>query len=470
MGFNVKTASSLAAAAWLCLSQQPAHAWGDDGHKIVGLIANHYLDAAVQSQVAAILAGDQTHLVPATDISTEATWADKYRDSDRPAGPRYTKTHNWHFVDIELSSPDQDAACNNHPAVPAGTPASQADADDCVVDKIDQFAAELANPATPADERRLALEFLLHFVGDLHQPLHASDDKDKGGNDKKVKGPGMASSNLHSYWDTPFVTALGANDTAIANALIAQITPAQQAQWRQGKPADWAQESFQLARDEAYGKLPAPQANGAYVLDSGYVDNAEQVVRQQLSRAGVRLAMVLNQALAGGGTSQPQPPTTGGTQLLGNPGFENGAGTPSPWTASAGVIQNDASEPAHGGAFDAWLDGYGQTTTDTVQQKVKVPSDATGLTLSFWLHIDTEETSTSQHNDTLKVQVLNGSGKVLQTLATYSNLDAASGYAQHSFDLSAYAGQTVTIKFTGKENSTKRTSFVLDDVSLATSP
>lgn len=466
---NFKTAAC-AAAALACLAHHPAHAWGDDGHKIVGLIASHYLDAAVKSQVTAILAGDQTHLVPATDIASEATWADKYRDSDRPNGPRYTQTHNWHFVDIELNSPDQDVACNHHPVVPAGTPASQADANDCVVDKIDQFTAELANPATPADERRMALEFLLHFVGDLHQPLHASDDHDKGGNAKKVKGPGMAASNLHSYWDTPFVTALGTDNTAIANALVAQITAAQLAQWRQGTTADWAQESFKLAKDEAYGKLPAPQANGSYALDSGYVGNAQQVVRQQLSRAGVRLAVVLNQALASGGAPQPQPPATGGTELLGNPGFEKGAATPSPWSVSAGVIQSDAVEPPHGGSFNAWLDGYGQKATDTVQQKVKMPSNAASISLSFWLHIDTDETSTSQRNDTLKVQVLNGSGKILRTLATYSNLDAAPGYTQRSFDLSAYAGQTVTIRFTGKENSTKQTSFVLDDVSLATSP
>lgn len=463
-------AAAFAWLAWLCLAQQAAHAWGDDGHKIVGLIANHFLGAAVQAQVTAILAGDQTHLVPATDIATEATWADKYRDSDRPSGPRYTQTHNWHFVDIELNGPDQDAACNHHPVVPAGTPASAADPNDCVVDKIDQFAAELANPATPADERRMALEFILHFVGDLHQPLHASDDNDKGGNSKKVRGPGMSASNLHSYWDTPFVTALGADDAAVANTLIAQITPAQQSQWRQGVTAGWAQESFQIARSEVYGRLPAPQADGTYVLDSAYVANAEQIVRQQLSKAGVRLAMVLNNALGAGGTQPPQPPVTGGMELLGNPGFENGVGNPSPWNATAGVINGDASEPPHGGSFDAWLNGYGQATTDTAQQTVQIPANMASVTLSFWLHIDTEETTTNKRNDTLKVQVLKSTGQVLRTLATYSNLDAAPGYAQRSFDLSAYAGQTIIVKFTGRENSTKRTSFVLDDASLNATP
>lgn len=465
MTMKLKTVTCIAACMWMCLTQQSAYAWGDDGHKIVGLIANHFLDAAVKSQVVAILGGDQTHLVASTDIAAEATWADKYRDSDRPNGPRYTQTHNWHFVDVELKNPDLDAACNHHPVVPGGTPASAANPNDCVVDKIDQFAAELANPSTTVDERRMALEFLLHFVGDLHQPLHASDDKDKGGNDKKVAAVGMAASNLHSSWDTPFVTALGTSDAAIAEALIAQITSAQQLQWRQGTTADWAQESFQIAKTEVYGKLPTPQANGSYSLDSGYVSNAEQVVRQQLVKAGVRLAMVLNKALGAGVV--PQPPETGGTELLGNPGFEHGASDPSPWTASSGVISQDMSEPPHSGSFNAWLNGYGKATTDTAQQKVQLPVSGAGLALKFWLHIDTEESTTSKRNDTLKVQVVSGSGKVLQTLATYSNLDAAPGYTQRSFDLSAYAGQTITLKFTGREDNTKRTSFVLDDVSIS---
>ncbi|MCW2918716.1 MAG: hypothetical protein JWN52_6784, partial [Actinomycetia bacterium] len=86
--------------------------------------------------------------------------------------------------------------------------------------------------------------------------------------------------------------------------------------------------------------------------------------------------------------------------------------------------------------------------------------------LSFWLHIDTAETTTSTAYDTLKVQVLNSSGTVLSTLATFSNLNAVTGYVQHAYSLSAYAGQTVTVKFTGAEGSTLQTSFVLDDTAV----
>ena len=144
-------------------------------------------------------------------------------------------------------------------------------------------------------------------------------------------------------------------------------------------------------------------------------------------------------------------------QKLGNPGFETG--TASPWTASSGVISNSSSEPPHGGSWDAWMDGYGSSHTDTVSQSVTIPSGCSA-TFSFYLHVDTAETTTSTAYDTLTVQV--GS----TTLATYSNLNAASGYSLKSFNLSSYAGQTVTLKFTGTEDSSLQTSFVIDDTAL----
>ncbi|WP_340384510.1 hydrolase [Streptomyces sp. SS7] len=151
-------------------------------------------------------------------------------------------------------------------------------------------------------------------------------------------------------------------------------------------------------------------------------------------------------------------------QLLGNNGFESGATT---WSATSGVVTNSASQSARTGSYYAWLDGYGSATTDTLSQSVAtIPSGCTTAALSFYLHVDTAETTTSTAYDTLKVQVLNSSGAVLGTLATYSNLNAASGYTQRSFSLAGYAGQTVTLKFTGTEGSTLQTSFVIDDTAL----
>ena len=160
----------------------------------------------------------------------------------------------------------------------------------------------------------------------------------------------------------------------------------------------------------------------------------------------------------GGGTTQ---------QLLGNPGFENGSGSPAPWTVTSGVIDsNSTSQPAHSGSWKAWLNGYGSVHTDTLLQSVTIPSTATSATLSFWLHVDTAETSTTKAYDTLKVQVRNSSGTVLATLATYSNLNAAAGYAQMSFDLTSYKGQAIQVYLIGVEDSSLKTSFIVDDFVL----
>jgi hypothetical protein len=149
-------------------------------------------------------------------------------------------------------------------------------------------------------------------------------------------------------------------------------------------------------------------------------------------------------------------------QLLLNPGFESGNVN---WTATTSVISSSTSEASHSGTWKAWLDGYGTTHTDTLFQQVAIPSTITTATLTFWLHIDTAEPLTTAF-DTLKVQVTNSSGTVLSTLATYSNIDANTGYAQKSFDLSSFKGQTIRVLFTGVEDSIKQTSFVVDDFAL----
>ncbi|WP_407700246.1 putative Ig domain-containing protein [Streptomyces beihaiensis] len=151
-------------------------------------------------------------------------------------------------------------------------------------------------------------------------------------------------------------------------------------------------------------------------------------------------------------------------QLLGNPGFETGGAAP--WTATSGVISDNTNEAPHTGSWDAWLDGYGTAHTDTLTQTVTLPAGCGSYALSYWLHVDTAETSTTTAYDRLKVQVLNGSGAVLATLATYTDLDAAPGYSQHTLDLSSYAGQAVTLRFTGTEDSIDQTSFVLDDTAV----
>ncbi|MGW2718441.1 M1 family aminopeptidase [Streptomyces sp. NPDC001492] len=148
-------------------------------------------------------------------------------------------------------------------------------------------------------------------------------------------------------------------------------------------------------------------------------------------------------------------------QVVANGGFESGT---SPWTqSSTSVITSRSGQTAHGGTSYAWLDGTGGTHTDTLSQSVTIPSGCSTATLSFWLHIDTTETTSSIAYDKLTAKI--GS----TTLATYSNLDKNTGYVKKTLDVSAFAGQTVSLAFSGAEDSSLQTSFVLDDIALDTS-
>lgn len=170
------------------------------------------------------------------------------------------------------------------------------------------------------------------------------------------------------------------------------------------------------------------------------------------------LNIIFNPSSGGGG---------GSSQLVQNPGFESGTATP--WSLSSSVLCSNSScssETAHSGSWFAWMDGYGSSHTDTLSQQIAIPSGMTSATLTFWMHIDTAETTTSTKYDTLKLQLLDSSGNVLANLYTYSNLNANSGYSQHTFNLSPYIGKTVTLRFTGTEDGSYQTSFVIDDVNV----
>ena len=280
-------------AASALLLASPAFAWGYEGHQIVAAIARADLTPQVRAKVDAILASD-TDTLTGPDMVSRATWADAWRS----AGHR--ETAQWHFVDTELDgSADVDAACFGHPA--PDQPASTAPAKDCIVDKIREFTAELSGPTTTPAERLLALKYLLHFVGDVHQPLHASDNHDRGGNCVLISLGGTRTVNLHSYWDTAVVeAALGKDVEAAAATLRARITSAERAQWRSSNPARWANEAFQVARSTAYtiGSPPGGQSDVAPImLPTGYEATAQAAASLQLEKAGVRLAAVLSDAL-----------------------------------------------------------------------------------------------------------------------------------------------------------------------------
>ena len=182
---------------------------------------------------------------------------------------------------------------------------------------------------------------------------------------------------------------------------------------------------------------------------------------------GASINVVVKDAAAASVTSSNATLTvttsTPSTERILNGGFESGATN---WTGTTGAIGTWAGQPAFEGTKNAWLGGNGTTGTESLYQQITIPSTATTASLTFALHIDSAETTTSTAYDKLTVTVKNSSGTTLKTLATYSNLNKATGYQTKTFDLIAYKGQTIRVSFSETEDSTLQTSFVIDKVSV----
>ncbi|MDQ0763780.1 putative Ig domain-containing protein [Streptomyces canus] len=257
-------------------------------------------------------------------------------------------------------------------------------------------------------------------------------------------------------WGTPHGTAAFTAGTTSGNT-VTVTNPGSQSTTTGGSA------SLQISASDSAGATLTYSASG---LPTGLsISGSTGKISGTASTAGTYQVTVTAKDSTGASGSASFTWTVGSSgstctssQLLGNPGFESGSTT---WTSSSGVITNSSSEPAHTGSYYAWLDGYGSAHTDTLSQSVTVPSGCKA-TFTFYLHIDTAETGSTAYD---KLTVTAGS----TTLATYSNVNAASGYAQKSFSLSSYAGSTVTLKFSGVEDSSLQTSFVLDDTAVTTS-
>ena len=178
---------------------------------------------------------------------------------------------------------------------------------------------------------------------------------------------------------------------------------------------------------------------------------------------GMELHPVLSIEFTPGGP--PPDPTPLVATTLENAGFEDGK---DPWKASNRVITDDPREPARSGTFKAWLGGYGEPRRDSLCRQFTIPASATRASISFFLHISTEEPTTTDALDTLKVQVRKPSNAVLRTLATFSNLQAIPGFQLRTYDITAFKGQTVKICLSSKEDEGSVTSFVADDFSFVT--
>lgn len=206
------------------------------------------------------------------------------------------------------------------------------------------------------------------------------------------------------------------------------------------------------------GSTYAAARNGAIASAKELYGATSQTCRS-VEAAFTAIAVPAGSEACDGGTT---PPPTGGNLLL-NPGFESGAVS---WTGTSGPITANTGRPARTGSWKLWLGGNGSRSTETISQNVSIPSTATAATLSFWLRTDTAERGSTAY-DTMKVQVVSGS--TTSTLATYSNVGTNATYTQKSFNLAAYKGRTITLKYLMSEDTSLQTSFVVDDTAVSTS-
>lgn len=267
--------------AVLILGPSNLWAWGAVGHKTIAYIAQDHLEPATLKAVSEILGPDQ-------DLASVSTWAD-FIERERP------ETAPWHYFNLNVRQVqgkyDISDVCPNH---------------DCVVGQIQKDLVILAKTFASSRERREALKFLVHFVGDSHQPLHCADDKDRGGNEKwfRYYGPTGHSwhyswINLHGFWDNLLEPKALEDPRRLASRLEKGISPEDEKEWEQGSPADWAYESFLIAQKDIYKELPdGPLLErnrwGKDLPGDYYSAKMRHLVDLQLEKAGIRLAYLLN--------------------------------------------------------------------------------------------------------------------------------------------------------------------------------
>ncbi|HEY1341815.1 MAG TPA: S1/P1 nuclease [Bryobacteraceae bacterium] len=250
------------------LAAAPALPWGGEGHRLVARIAETRLTPAARAAVQMLLPEGQT-------LPDIASWADEFRRT-------HAETEGWHYIDIPISRPHLDMARD----CPNGN---------CIVTKITEFRGILADKDGALSKRREALLYLVHFLGDLHQPLHCSDDGDKGGNLVAVIFLGDRM-NLHRVWDSALLNHMPPEDELFAK-LSQAVTPDRMAVWSRGSVEDWAEEGHQIAKTAIYAKLPPGPKSEPAPLGDTYFGFAAPIVEEQIEKAAARLAYVLNAAL-----------------------------------------------------------------------------------------------------------------------------------------------------------------------------
>jgi nuclease S1 len=263
-----------ALVAAMVLTARAGGAWAPVGHQIVGEIADSRLSPAARTRIDALLGTGAT-------LASVANWADEVK--------RETKTERWHYVDIPLAETKYDAARD----------CKTKETGDCAVAAIARERAILADASQPAAKRAEAVKFIVHLIGDIHQPLHDADNGDRGGTDVVVwlrhepTGEPIETT-LHEVWDGGILIEVGLGLSAEVDRIRSWLGTQDASVIEAGDVIAWVEAGHRMARSQVYASLPAN-----HHLPADYAPKHIGVVREQLGKAGVRLAMILNDALRG---------------------------------------------------------------------------------------------------------------------------------------------------------------------------
>lgn len=286
--------TALATLVLLTFAARPSFGWWETGHRVVARIAALHLTPQARARVASILGVPDSLEAVADALANASTWADEVRAA--------TKTGEWHYVDLTIQDQKADFAkrCEN---------------DNCAPARIRLFAAQLAGgPKVEQWSDLDALRFVVHFVGDIHQPLHAASDADLGGNCVLLDPPVDTARNLHALWDGGILKEISDDDRKLAADLDSSITAGHRAKaWSKGDAVSWAWESHRLAKRYIYSQLHIPVEPALFpkgcqdapaairefkpIVDAAYIARMRPIVTSQLSKGGLRLAALLNRTL-----------------------------------------------------------------------------------------------------------------------------------------------------------------------------
>ncbi len=249
----------------LLLTARPSYGWGREGHQLIARLASSHLNAKAQAAVSALLDAGES-------MESVSTWADEIR-------PRRPETATWHYINVPVAE-----RANWRKYCPAT---------ECVVSIIEKMERRMADAPLSRNERREAMFFLIHFISDLHQPMHTGDKGDRGGNDVRTVYRNYAG-NLHGTWDTGLILGYKETDPALWDRVMRPASAWERRRTSRGGPEQWVWQSHAISRDVAYPNLPTERPA---LLGEGYAQAAKPSVEKQLRRAGLRVAAVLNRIL-----------------------------------------------------------------------------------------------------------------------------------------------------------------------------